>query len=127
MRVAARTNKFKRLEANVLREIGGLGFDHGNYPLSIEYYAKAAEKYKSQFSAVKLFTIDDVFGGWSKATDVHFKDGGVFVDAASSGGAVTGWPSGDAVTFQAGTEIRSSATRKFCASIASCNGTNAAP
>jgi len=39
---------------------------------------KAAEKYKSQFSPVKLFTIDEVFGGWSKATEVHFKDGGIF-------------------------------------------------
>ena len=27
---------------------------------------------------MKLFTIDEVFGGWSKATEVHFKDGGVF-------------------------------------------------
>ena len=40
--------------------------------------AKAAEKYKAQFSSVKLFTIDDVFGGWAKAQEVHFKDGGVF-------------------------------------------------
>jgi len=39
---------------------------------------KAAEKYKAQFTPVKLFTIDDVFGGWTKATEVHFKDGGVF-------------------------------------------------
>ncbi|MDX2307379.1 MAG: sulfate ABC transporter substrate-binding protein [Hyphomicrobium sp.] len=38
----------------------------------------AAEKYKAQFSAVKLFTIDEVFGGWTAATEVHFKDGGVF-------------------------------------------------
>lgn len=40
--------------------------------------AKAAEKYKAQFSPVKLFTIDEVFGGWAKAQDVHFKDGGIF-------------------------------------------------
>jgi sulfate/thiosulfate transport system substrate-binding protein len=40
--------------------------------------AKAAEKYKDQFSPVKLFTIDEVFGGWTKATETHFKDGGVF-------------------------------------------------
>ena len=39
---------------------------------------KAAEKYKDQFSPVALFTIDDVFGGWAKATEVHFKDGGFF-------------------------------------------------
>ncbi len=40
--------------------------------------AKVAEKHKDQFAAVQLFTIDDVFGGWTKATEVHFKDGGVF-------------------------------------------------
>ncbi|MFA5952919.1 MAG: sulfate ABC transporter substrate-binding protein [Hyphomicrobium sp.] len=40
--------------------------------------AKAAEKYKAQFSAVKLFTIDEVFGGWAKAQETHFKDGGIF-------------------------------------------------
>ena len=34
---------------------------------------KAAEKYKAQFSPVKLFTIDEVFGGWAKAQDVHFQ------------------------------------------------------
>jgi sulfate/thiosulfate transport system substrate-binding protein len=39
---------------------------------------KAAQKYKAQFSAVKLFTIDEVFGGWAAAQEVHFKDGGVF-------------------------------------------------
>ena len=39
---------------------------------------KAAEKYKAQFSPVKLFTIDEVFGGWAAATEVHFKDGGIF-------------------------------------------------
>jgi sulfate/thiosulfate-binding protein len=40
--------------------------------------AKAAEKYKAQFSPVKLFTIDEVFGGWGKAQKTHFDDGGIF-------------------------------------------------
>jgi sulfate transport system substrate-binding protein len=40
--------------------------------------AKVSDKYKSQFGEVKLFTIDDVFGGWSKATETHFKDGALF-------------------------------------------------
>ena len=35
-------------------------------------------KVQSQFRHVKLFTIDEVFGGWSKAQEIHFKDGGVF-------------------------------------------------
>ena len=39
---------------------------------------KVAAKYASQFAPVKTFTIDDVFGGWSKAQATHFNDGGVF-------------------------------------------------
>jgi sulfate/thiosulfate-binding protein len=30
------------------------------------------------FPAIKLFTIDEVFGGWSKAQPTHFDEGGVF-------------------------------------------------
>jgi sulfate transport system substrate-binding protein len=33
---------------------------------------------KFTFAPVKLFTIDEVFGGWSKAQKTHFDDGGVF-------------------------------------------------
>jgi sulfate transport system substrate-binding protein len=33
---------------------------------------------KAKFTAVSLFTIDDVFGGWTKAQATHFADGGVF-------------------------------------------------
>jgi sulfate transport system substrate-binding protein len=36
-----------------------------------------AEKYKSQFPALKLSTIAD-FGGWKKAQADHFADGGIF-------------------------------------------------
>lgn len=39
---------------------------------------KAATKYASQFTHVKLVTIDDVFGGWKKAQKTHFDDGGIF-------------------------------------------------
>ena len=39
---------------------------------------KVAVKYASQFAKVKLFTIDDAFGGWQKAQKAHFNDGGVF-------------------------------------------------
>lgn len=35
-------------------------------------------KYDSQYPKLKLFTINDVFGGWTKATDEHFADGGSF-------------------------------------------------
>lgn len=39
---------------------------------------KIAAKYAKQFSPVKLFTIDQVFGGWQKAQKTHFADKGVF-------------------------------------------------
>ena len=37
-----------------------------------------ATKYAGQFGKVRLFTIDEVFGGWQKAQKIHFADGGVF-------------------------------------------------
>lgn len=37
-----------------------------------------AEQYSSKFPAVKLFRIDEVFGGWQQAQQKHFNDGGVF-------------------------------------------------
>jgi sulfate transport system substrate-binding protein len=40
--------------------------------------SKIAAKFAKQFSPVKLFTIDEVFGGWAKAQKTHFADGGVF-------------------------------------------------
>ncbi len=40
--------------------------------------AKVAEKYAASFPKVTLFTIDEVFGGWSKAQPAHFDDGGIF-------------------------------------------------
>ena len=40
--------------------------------------AKIAAKYAKQFAPVKLFTIDEVFGGWSAAQKTHFADGGLF-------------------------------------------------
>ena len=39
---------------------------------------KIAAQYAEQFSKVKLFTIDEVFGGWQQAQKTHFADGGVF-------------------------------------------------
>jgi sulfate transport system substrate-binding protein len=37
-----------------------------------------AAKHAAQFPKVNLFRIDDVFGGWQKAQQIHFADGGVF-------------------------------------------------
>lgn len=40
--------------------------------------AKAAAKYGAKFPKIKLFTIDQVFGGWAKAQKTHFANGGVY-------------------------------------------------
>ncbi|NVN88036.1 MAG: sulfate ABC transporter substrate-binding protein [Rhodopseudomonas sp.] len=40
--------------------------------------AEIAKKYTNAFAKVELFTIDDVFGGWTKAQTEHFAEGGVF-------------------------------------------------
>jgi len=37
-----------------------------------------AEKYKSQFPQITLFTLADVFGDWKKVQAEHFADGGMF-------------------------------------------------
>jgi sulfate transport system substrate-binding protein len=39
---------------------------------------EVAARHAAQFPAIKLFTIDEVFGGWAKAQPEHFGDGGVF-------------------------------------------------
>ncbi|MCX9157640.1 sulfate ABC transporter substrate-binding protein [Niveibacterium sp. 24ML] len=40
--------------------------------------AAVLKKYAAQFPAIKTFTVDEAFGGWSKAAATHFKDGGSF-------------------------------------------------
>ncbi len=39
---------------------------------------KAAAKYGAVFPKLSLFTIDEVFGGWQKAQNTHFNEGGLF-------------------------------------------------
>ena len=40
--------------------------------------AKIAAKYSSQFPTLKLVTVEGEFGGWEKAQQTHFADGGTF-------------------------------------------------
>jgi len=40
--------------------------------------AKVAAKHAKQFPKVTLFSINDAFGGWQKASKAHFQDGGSF-------------------------------------------------
>ena len=39
---------------------------------------KAAAQYGAVFPKLSLFTIDEVFGGWQKAQQTHFNEGGLF-------------------------------------------------
>ncbi len=40
--------------------------------------AAVEAKYKDAFPQIPLFTIDQEFGGWTKAQETHFADGGIF-------------------------------------------------
>ena len=40
--------------------------------------SEIAKEYEKSFAKVELFTIDDVFGGWTKAQKDHFGEGGIF-------------------------------------------------
>ena len=61
---------------NYLYEPGGQEIAAKNFyrPRNKEVFAK----YQSQFPELKLFTIDEAFGGWTKAQKEHFSDGGTF-------------------------------------------------
>jgi sulfate/thiosulfate transport system substrate-binding protein len=56
--------------------------DEGQEVAAQNYYRpiseKIGKKYAAQFPKVKLFTIDEAFGGWTKAQHAHFADGGSF-------------------------------------------------
>jgi sulfate transport system substrate-binding protein len=63
--------------------------DEGQQLAAKHYYRPAvprfAARYAAQFPAVKLFTVDEVAGGWAKAQKAHFADGGVFDQAYQPG------------------------------------------
>ncbi|HEU5080415.1 MAG TPA: sulfate ABC transporter substrate-binding protein [Opitutaceae bacterium] len=59
------------LYSDEAQEIAGRNFYRPRTPA-------IAEKYAQTFPKIELFTIDDVFGGWTKAQKTHFADGGIF-------------------------------------------------
>jgi len=61
----------KYLYSEVGQDIAGKNFYR---PIS----PTAKAKYAAQFPALKLFTIGEAFGGWTKASQAHFADGGSF-------------------------------------------------
>jgi sulfate/thiosulfate-binding protein len=56
--------------------------DEGQRIVAKHYYRPAvtsfARKFASSFPRIKLFTIDEIAGGWAKAQQEHFADGGIF-------------------------------------------------
>lgn len=56
--------------------------DEGQEIAAQNYYRprnkEILDKHKDTFADVKLVTIDDTFGGWAKAQEKHFADGGIF-------------------------------------------------
>jgi sulfate transport system substrate-binding protein len=47
--------------------------------------AGVALRHRDKFPTIKLFTIDEVFGGWQKAHTLHFGDGGIFDQITGAG------------------------------------------
>ncbi len=58
--------------------------DEGQEIAAKNFYRPRSEatmkKYEQQFPKLKLITIDEAFGGWTRAHKTHFADGGVFDD-----------------------------------------------
>jgi len=56
--------------------------DEGQEIAAQNYYRpineKIAKKYATQYPKLKLFTIEEIIGGWDKAQKTHFADGGLF-------------------------------------------------
>jgi sulfate transport system substrate-binding protein len=56
--------------------------DEGQEIIARSFYrprnAQIAAKYAATFPKIKLFTIDEVFGGWQKAHKTHFEDNAVY-------------------------------------------------
>jgi sulfate transport system substrate-binding protein len=55
-----------------------LAFKHYYRPALTKKDPFLATRNKNTFTNVKLFDIDDVFGGWAKVQKLHFGDGGLF-------------------------------------------------
>ena len=58
-------------------------YDPAGQEIAAKHYfrprnAEVLEKYRKQFAPLEVFTVDEVFGGWTAAHDKHFADGGVF-------------------------------------------------
>jgi sulfate/thiosulfate-binding protein len=63
--------------------------DEGQEIIAKNYYRPrnqaVARKYAGLFPKLRLFTVDELFGGWQKAQKTHFEDGGIY-DQIYAGG-----------------------------------------
>ncbi len=80
--VVDRVAKRKGTEAVAKAYLEYLYSDEGQEIAARNFYRprsdKVAAKLGDPFAKVKLFTIDEIFGGWQKAQKEHFADGGTF-------------------------------------------------
>ena len=58
-------------------------FSEAGQELAAKHYFRPQDKevlakYSSQFKPLELFSVAEVFGGWSEAQRIHFSDGGLF-------------------------------------------------
>ena len=60
--------------------------DRREAPLPAARRRRSRRSTQAQFAKVKLFTIDEVFGGWQTAQKAHFADGGMFDQIYKPGG-----------------------------------------
>ncbi|MFD1175642.1 sulfate ABC transporter substrate-binding protein [Paenibacillus puldeungensis] len=77
----------KNVDKNGKREVAEaylkyLYSEEGQTIAAQNYYRPTLEsvsaKFADQFPKIKLFTIDEAFGGWEQAQTKHFSDGGIF-------------------------------------------------
>ncbi|HZV81133.1 MAG TPA: sulfate ABC transporter substrate-binding protein [Geobacteraceae bacterium] len=52
--------------------------DEGQKIAAKHYYRPINKKIPTKLAKLKLYTIDQAFGGWQKAQKTHFSDGGIF-------------------------------------------------
>lgn len=80
--VVDKVAKKKGTEAVAKAYLEYLYSDEGQEIIGRNFYrprnATAAAKYAATFPKLDLVTVDELFGGWTKAQKTHFADGGVF-------------------------------------------------
>jgi len=60
--------------------------DEGQRIAAKHYYRPINTKIPTKLAKVKLYTVDQAFGGWQKAQKTHFADGGIFDQITGAAG-----------------------------------------